>query len=87
MKNVCSDDQIIVTLNNAIIKANNINRLQHMPKEGTAYYVGIWETPITSPPLVLGENEIRVKLQMNDPDRRDKIEVGEFEIFVEPGAR
>ena len=87
MMNALNDDEISVTINGTTITSGTIHYLQYVPREGTAYQVGIWESPLSSPPLILGENEIFVKLLMNDPDRQKAIETGEFEIFVEPDAR
>ena len=46
----------------------------------------IWESSPYSMPLVRGLNEIRVVLARCDPDRKGPVEVGEFEITVEPST-
>ncbi len=98
MKNAFEADKVSVTINGLNFEPAKIRRLERSPERGDSYKVAIWETPITTPPLKQGENEIRVKLLMNDPARHVKIDEGrlgrhvkvevcEFEIFIEPAVK
>lgn len=98
MKNAFEADKVSVTINGLNIEPAKIRRLERNPEMGDSYKVAVWETPITTPPLKQGENEIRVKLLMNDPARHVKIDEGrpgrhvkvevcEFEIFIEPAVK
>ncbi len=77
-------DEVSVTINGATVAPHSMERLQYEPTEGQPYQVAIWEAPVGTPPLVLGENEVRVRLLKSDPERTEEVQAGEFEIWVEP---
>ncbi len=81
-KHMTDADEILVTLNDKLLSPDKISRSGHRPKSGPGSQIAYWESAIESPPLIRGENAVRLKLNRADIAREDAIKVGEFEIVT-----
>ena len=65
---------------------HSVRRTPRRPSRGEEFVLVIWESAPLSLPLEPGLNEVRVVLAERDRSRRTPVEVGEFEITVEPAS-
>jgi hypothetical protein len=86
LKSMTEGYEITVTLNESPLVPDRIMREEFQPDDVPPYQVAAWEASVSMPPLRLGENQIRVKLQNCGSGRFEPIEVGEFELQVQPAG-
>jgi len=84
LKNITEEDEVTVALNGSIVVPDRVVRREHRPHDGPSYRVATWEASVSMPPLELGENQVRVKMQDCGSGRLEPIEVGEFELQLQP---
>jgi hypothetical protein len=85
LKNMTEGDELAVTLNGSALVPLRIVNEERQSDEGSSYCVAVWESSVSTPPMRLGENQIRVVLQNSGSGRLEPIEVGEFELQIHPG--
>jgi hypothetical protein len=84
IKNYQPADELTVFLNGRKIVPNKIENTQFTDREGQAYSVGCWESNSAARNLKLGQNEIKLTLNKNDPARQLPLGIWELEIFISP---
>ena len=87
LKNMTEADQVSVLLNESLITADSVVFRDYQPEGVPAFRFAVWEVATSMPPLQPGENNVRVRLMTRDPVRAETVEVGEFEILVEPTGK
>ena len=83
-KNAGEGDDLMVRMNDALLSAERQWKEVVLPDSGSAFDAIFWETQITMPPLRSGENRIEMTLSERSGKAVKPVEVGEFEIRVEP---
>ena len=84
LKNMAETDKSLVTINDCALAPDRTVRQSIQSDNGNSFAATIWEASVSMPPLRLGVNTIRVRLEGSAHDRQGPIEIGEFEILVTP---
>ncbi len=87
LRNLGDTDEAVVSLNGREITADDVVFRRCQPPDAPAFRFALWRAALGSPPLKQGENVLTVNLAKRDPGRHLPVQVGEFEIFVDPTER
>lgn len=77
-------DAIVVSLNGQEITADAIDFRPCQPPNVPAFRYACWQAALGSPPLQVGDNTLHIQLVRCDPARQVPVQVGEFELLVNP---
>lgn len=76
-------DDIVVSLNGMVIDADLVLFRFCEPPDAPAFRFARWQARLGTPPLLIGDNRIEVKLVVRDPERTGPVQIGEFELLIE----
>lgn len=77
------DDEAVVSLNGVVIDAELVLFCFCQPPAAPAFRCARWQARLSTPPLLVGDNQRAVTLVTRDPARTRPVQVGEFELFIE----
>lgn len=84
LRDLGDDDAVVVSLNGQEIAAQAIDFRTCQPPNGPAFRFARWQTALGAPPLQVGDNGLHIKLVKRDPARQVPVQVGEFELLMNP---
>jgi hypothetical protein len=77
-------DTVVVSVNSQEIAPDVIDYRLCQPPDAPAFRFAQWQAALGTPPLLIGDNTLQVKLVTCDPQRHLPVQVGEFEVLVTP---
>ena len=80
-------DEVEVSVNGGRLNADSVVFHQCQPANAPEFGYALWQAALGSPQLRQGENVLTVNLVKRDPGRALPVQVGEFEISVDPTDR
>ena len=87
LRDLGDTDEVAVSLNGRGITPDNVVFRQCQPPDAPAFRFALWQAALGSPLLRQGENVLTVNLVRHDPGRHLPVQVGEFELCVDPTDR
>jgi hypothetical protein len=84
LRDLGDGDEVVVHLNGQAITPSAIAFRPCQPPGAPAFRFASWQASLCAPPLTVGDNVLQVKLVTRDPSRQTPVQVGEFELFVNP---
>jgi len=84
LRDLGDGDGVVVRLNGQEITPDAIDFAACQPPDAPAFRFARWQATVGAPPLKVGDNVLHVKLATRDPARQLPVQVGEFELFVNP---
>lgn len=77
-------DRLLVQVNGQAISPTAVAFHPCQPPGSPAFRFARWQATLGSPPLRVGDNMLHITLATRDPDRQTPVQIGEFELLVEP---
>jgi hypothetical protein len=84
LRDLGDGDGVVVRLNGEEITPDAIDFAACQPPDAPAFRFARWQATVGAPPLKVGDNVLHVKLARRDPARQLPVQIGEFELFVNP---
>jgi len=84
LRDLSDHDAIVVSLNGQEIAAQAIDFRFCQPPNAPIFHFACWQAALGAPPLQVGDNVLHIKLVKRDPARQVPVQVGEFELLMNP---
>ncbi len=84
LRDLADADEVEVRLNDQKIAPGDLAFYSCQPSAQPAFRYALWQAALGAPPLRQGENVLKVTLTKRDAGRIAPIQVGEFELLVNP---
>ena len=87
LRDLGDSDEVEVSVNGGRLNADSVVFHQCQPANAPEFGYALWQAALGSPQVRQGENVLTVNLVKRDPGRALPVQVGEFEISVDPTVR